>query len=108
MSSEPLKEYFKILCMFALSKYETVNKNTTKIDVSKVGDLINQDCLSGIDTSNLSYEEYRNVKITTHGAVVLAEWSTILEKQSIKGRVMNIIERLLWIIIVVLITVATK
>lgn len=99
MSIEPLKEYFDNLSMFAISKYEIVNKDTKGVNIEKISALIEQGCLSGIDASTANEDEFFDVQITPHGAVVLAEWSLILERQSISGRLLLIAERFLWVLI---------
>jgi hypothetical protein len=54
MSTEPLKEYFEVLRIFGAYDYKRGNDETSHINRSKVGSLIEQGSLSGIDVSSMS------------------------------------------------------
>jgi len=108
MSIAPLREYFDILRIISLSPNISVNTESN-IDGVKVKALIEQECLSGIDvtTVHVSSPEFEDVRITPHGAVVLAEWSSILERESFKFKFMLIIERFVWVLVGILSTVVS-
>ena len=106
MSTSPLQEYFELLSMFSSGMVNLVD-NSLDIDLEKVKSLINQNCLSGIDTSTLAGKSFHNVSITPQGAVVLAEWSSLLRVSSPKGQIMEALGKIIWLLAGMLLTVGS-
>jgi len=105
MSTSPLQEYFKLLSMFSAGMVKLVD-NTLDIDLEKVESLITQNCLSG-RVSSLDEKSFLNVSITPQGAVVLAEWSSLLKASSPKGQIMDALGKVIWLLAGMLITVGS-
>lgn len=108
MSIEPLREYFDVLRIISLSPNISVDQDSV-VDGVKVKALIDEQCLLGVDVSTIdgTTPKFEGVCITPHGAVVLAEWSSILERESFKFKFMLIVERFIWVFVGILSTVAS-
>lgn len=107
MSIEPLREYFETLRMISLTPYVDID-GKSEINVNKVKALVEQGCLSGINSPALSGISFKEVSITPHGAVVLAEWSRILDEMSLKSKFMVIVERFVWVFVGIMSTVISQ
>lgn len=93
MTTSPLQEYFELLNFFSSGMVNTVD-DSLGLDLEKVESLIEQNCLSGRVTSSFDGKSFLNVYITPQGAVVLAEWSSILRASSPKGQIMDTLGKL--------------
>jgi hypothetical protein len=97
MSTKPLQEYFDTLSAFAERSYEKLNKSSG-LDLDKVKALYEAGFVSGYDATTMDAGfALINASITPPGAVVLAEWNTLLERASLRGRVLSALEKLLWV-----------
>jgi hypothetical protein len=87
MLMKPLREYVDILLMFAESSCELVDESTFT-NFAKVQALDEAGCLSGIDTSTVKERSLIDVALTPKGAQMLTEWNGLIERGSLKGRVL--------------------
>jgi len=94
--TEPLQRYFDCLNFFALRVVKKVDKSTD-LDLPLVKNLIGQGCLAGSDSSSYDGLAFTNVSITPQGAVVLAEWASLLRASSVKGQLMETLGKLVWL-----------
>lgn len=104
MSTAPLQEYFDCLNTFASATQKKVDESSG-MNLEKVKNLIEQGCLSGIDSTTFDGLAFLNVSITPHGAVVLAEWSALLVANSPQGRILDTVGKILWLLAGMFITV---
>jgi S-adenosylmethionine synthetase len=104
MSTEPLKEYFECLRMFTSGVVECVDSESG-MDLVKVKQLIEQDCLNATDASTMVAYAFLNVSITPRGAVVLAEWSNLLSRNTVKGQLLDALGKIIWLLAGMVITV---
>lgn len=98
MSIEPLQEYFNILKTFGALSFDKIDESSD-FDLVKIKDLIESNCLKGENVSDSNGYAFLNVSITARGAVVLAEWHSIIERKSLKYRFMDIVEKMTWVIV---------
>lgn len=104
----PLQEYFDVLMRFARAPADSLDR-TSGVDLNKVSALFGEGALLGVETSNLSDgKSWRRVSLSARGAVMLAEWQSLLERGTIRGRVMANVERALWALVGALLAVATR
>jgi hypothetical protein len=104
MSTDPIKEYFECLLMFASGEVEVVTSESN-FNFVKVRQLIDQGCLSGIDRSTDDRNCFVCVSITPRGAVVLAEWSSLLSRNTVKGQLLDALGKIIWLLAGMVITV---
>ncbi len=104
MSIQPIKDYFDCLSLFAGKSFERIDRNSG-MDMAKISALIQQGCLSGIDASTTDGHTFFDVAITPNGAVVLAEWQTFLRLNSLQGKIMETLGKIVWLIAGMVITV---
>jgi len=105
--TEPLQRYFDCLSFFALRPVENVNESTG-VDLLLVKNLIEQGCLTaGSESSTYGGGlSFVKVSITPKGAIVLAEWSSLLRSNSFKGRFMDVVGKIVWLLAGMLITLS--
>lgn len=101
----PLQEYFDILVMVGSQKIESFNSDTG-VDMDKAVSLWEMGFIKARDRRTQGNVVLGEVQLTPQGAAVLAEWSGILERNTIKGRFMAVLEKVVWLFVGMLFTVA--
>lgn len=105
MSTEPLQEYFDILSVIGTTGIEVLNSESG-VDIDKAISLYEMGFITGRNRSTQQGLELGNVKLSPNGAAIMAEWASILERGSIKGRFMSVLEKVVWLFVGMLFTVA--
>ncbi len=82
--------------MFASKSYDKVGENTEGVNFDRVSSLIELGYLSGEKRIVLGFVTHHNVSLTASGAAILAEWNHLLEKCSLKGRILVQAEKAIW------------
>jgi len=103
--TEPLQRYFDCLSSFALRGLKNVDR-TTGLDLSLVKNLMEQGCLTGVNSSTHDGLSFLDVSITPQGAIVLAEWSALLRANSFKGQFMDVVGKIVWLLAGMVITLS--
>lgn len=105
MSSSPLQRFFGVLLRFAETKRD-IDESDPDFWIAHA--LRKEGCLSGDDTASLDCRQLEDVRITAKGAVVLAEWRLLIERSTVRGRILANVERVLWALVGALLTMLAQ
>ncbi len=99
MSAEPLRDYCDCLRHFAGEIVGRVDSTTSGVSIGHVRQLVDLGLIRAVDASNLDGPQFLNAQISPAGAVALVEWQSTLRSMSPSGRVLGILERLVWLVV---------
>ena len=105
MQKLPLQTYRDCLRKFAFRSYEEVDHTSTSLDVVLIKQLVDLGFLDAVNCSNLDGPSFKKVRITPTGAAVLVKWDEILQAASVRGRIIQSLDRLAWLVVGVLLGV---
>lgn len=103
MTPKALRAYFETLCMFADAPVAHVDKQTG-VDIERVRGLFEAGCLMGIDVSTIDGYAYADVRISAHGAEVLAQWQAMIDRDTLRTRLLATLDKLIWLVTGALLT----
>ena len=101
---KPLKEYFDILLMFASNSFDTIDENSN-VNLEKLNQLIKAGYISAEISETKDWLIFNHVCITPSGLNILFEWSLLIEKNSIKGNLLDVFGKIIWLSVGAFITI---
>lgn len=81
--------------MISVSSVDSLDESSG-VDMQKALSLFEMGFIVGRNRSDINNKSLHQLTITPAGAAMLAEWGALLERSSLKGRAMAIIERFVW------------
>lgn len=105
VSSSPLQRFLGVLLRFANEEGD-IDERDPDFWIAQA--LWKEGCVSALDTSNLEGHRLQSVRIAAKGAVVLAEWRLLIERSTVRGRIVANVERVLWALVGALLTMLAQ